>query len=312
MSLTLENAALLAKLSPEDLTIEINKGSLVAVESDGNFIIEEYDLDAFLKKKSFDALWSENGSQEDELEDTPRGSSMTGNLRRVLTAEAVSELKIQHQVLISRVQTLERLFSEFMDAEKDAENTLVLEDDWKITEVAGQSETSSPVPVSIEDLAKAATQDNTSADVAIGAVSHETQQSEAEQESGSGELSLQSNRAARRAYQLQTAKEAHNPNKNTSGSNVLDEADELKGHSEKATAKSAKDLLAMKLKMMEADKAAPDSEDQARKIDTIEEFDESQQDADNDDDVGSGIAERLQEYEKRLAQAKQTATQIWH
>ena len=144
MSLNLKEAALLAQLSPEDLIIEINKGSLVAEVAEDEYKIEEYDLDAFIKKKSFDALWTKSENGEEELENEPRGSSIAGNLRRVLTAEAVSELKIQHQVLIARVQTLERLFSEFMDAEKHAEKTLVLEDEWKISNEAEDVQASRP------------------------------------------------------------------------------------------------------------------------------------------------------------------------
>jgi len=63
MSLSLPEAALLAQLSPEDLILEINNGSLVGVkstdEAEDIYTIEDYDLDAFLKKKSFDALGPE-------------------------------------------------------------------------------------------------------------------------------------------------------------------------------------------------------------------------------------------------------------
>ena len=73
MPLTMKEAALLAQLSPEDLITQINKGSLVAAkvadEAQENYIIEEYDLDAFLKKKSFDALWSESENDEDDPEE---------------------------------------------------------------------------------------------------------------------------------------------------------------------------------------------------------------------------------------------------
>ena len=193
MPLTLKKAALLAKLSPEDLIVEINKGSLIALKVDQSYTIEECDLDAFLKKKSFDALWSENGSDEDELEDASRSTSMTGNLRRVLTAEAVSELKIQHQVLISRVQTLERLFSEFMDAEKDAESTLVLEDDWKISEGAGEVHASNLMH-SDNEVQHIDEDDEQQLDA-----------SQTEKDTASESISLQNNHAVRKAYQLQTS-----------------------------------------------------------------------------------------------------------
>jgi hypothetical protein len=330
MPLTLKEAAMLAQLSPEDLVTEINKGSLVAAQAvdqaEEDYIIEEFDLDAFLKKKSFDALWSESDSDEEDLEPTPRSPSMAGNLRRVLTAEAVSELKIQHQVLISRVQTLERLFSEFMDAEKDAENTLVLEDDWKITEAAGKAEVSNPVQVSHEDLAEVATHHSKSSETVTSEIENDIQSlateseqqadmPEVEHEVASEAASLQSNHEARRAYQLQTAEEVRNSSKKTSDSARSDDDEELEAQSEGAKAKSGKGLLAMKLKLMETDKTALDAEAAGLNIDAVEEAQENLQDNNQDDDGdggGTGIAERLQEYERRLAHAKQTATQMWH
>ena len=62
-------------------------------------------------------------------------------------------------------------------------------------------------------------------------------------------LSLQSNRAARRAYQLQTAEEARNSSKKTSEATLSDGDDKLKASSQKSTTKSGKGLLAMKLKI---------------------------------------------------------------
>lgn len=330
MPLTMKEAALLAQLSPEDLIARINEGSLVAAkvadEAQENYIIEEYDLDAFLKKKSFDALWSESENQEDDPEEELRRPSIAGNLRRVLTAEAVSELKIQHQVLISRVQTLERLFSEFMDAEKDAENTLVLEDDWKIAGSAGQVEVSSPNQVSHKNLAAVATHNNTPNDSVeskndydtqpLAADSlHEVDTSEAKREVAQEEASLQSNNAARRAYQLQTAEDARNVDKKALQSEISDGDGALKLPSEGVEAKGTKGLLAMKLKLMKADKTVLDAEEAGNNINLLDEVQENQQDINQgDDEDGSrpGIAERLQEYERRLAHAKQTATQMWH
>jgi len=49
----------------------------------------------------------------------------------------VAELRIQIQILNARVDTLERLFSEFIERKKDFESTLVLHDDRKIGEIAG-------------------------------------------------------------------------------------------------------------------------------------------------------------------------------
>jgi hypothetical protein len=71
----------------------------------------------------------------------------------------------------------------------------------------------------------------------------------------------------------------------------------------------------MKLKLMEADKTVLDAEEAGHNIDVVMDLQENRQDIDQDDDEdgeGPGIAERLQEYERRLAHAKQTATQMWH
>ncbi|MDA9989409.1 hypothetical protein N9E48_01165 [Paracoccaceae bacterium] len=331
MPLTMKEASLLAQLSPEDLMTQINEGSLVAVkvadEAEENYIIEEYDLDAFLKKKSFDALWSESKNDEDDPEEELRRPSIAGNLRRVLTAEAVSELKIQHQVLTSRVQTLERLFSEFMDAEKDAENTLVLEDDWKIAGSAGQAEVLSPVQVSHGNLAALAKYNNSSDDNVGSKVDYEAEPWAADSlhESDTSkvkievpqeeEASLQSNKAARKAYQLQTAEDAGNAYTKALQSETSDGDDAFEPPSEEVKAKGSKGLLAMKLKLMEADKTVLDAEEAGSNIDALEEVQENQQDiyqGDDEDDNRPGIAERLKEYERRLAHAKQTATQMWH
>ena len=309
MPLTLKEAALLAQLSPEDLMIEINNGLLVATEaadqSEDSYLIEEHDLDAFLKKKSFDALWSQSDCDEQDLEETSRGPSVAGNLRRVLTAEAVSELKIQHQVLISRVQTLERLFSEFMDAEKDAESALVLEDDWKISEGAGEVHASNPMH-SDNEVQHMDEDDEQQLDAP-----------QTEKETVSESISLQSNHAVRKAYQLQTSEAIGNsknkkPEVKASNSNEKDETS-----SDEVEANSGKSLLSMKLKLMKSDKTALENEGINLNTDTVSEVTTKQQDNDrtqDDDQEGSetGIAERLQEYERRLAHAKQTATQMWH
>ncbi|MGA0371489.1 MAG: hypothetical protein ACO3L5_06750 [Paracoccaceae bacterium] len=132
MNLTLAEAAERAKMSLRQIMICIENGALVATSQtqDGELQIAPEDLESFLKKRSFDAFWNNDEEKDNEAVDL-RGNAQSGNLRRVLTAEAVAELKIEHQILMSRVETLERLFSEFMDVEK-TERTLVLEDDWKI------------------------------------------------------------------------------------------------------------------------------------------------------------------------------------
>ena len=132
MNLSLAEAAERAKMTMRQMMICIENGTLVAASQtqDGELQIAPEDLESFLKKRSFDAFWNNDEEKDNEAVDLRRNAQF-GNLRRVLTAEAVAELKIEHQILMSRVETLERLFSEFMDVEK-TERTLVLEDDWKI------------------------------------------------------------------------------------------------------------------------------------------------------------------------------------
>ena len=73
----------------------------------------------------------------------------------------------------------------------------------------------------------------------------------------------------------------------------------------------------MKLKLMKSDEPALDNEDissnTAVASDDKMKIEEDDSVKDVDEDAGEiGIAERLQEYERRLAHAKQTATQMWH
>ena len=330
MSLNLKEAALLAQLSPEDLIIEINKGSLVAEEAEDQaedvYKIEEYDLDAFIKKKSFDALWTKSENGEEEFENEPRGSSIAGNLRRVLTAEAVSELKIQHQVLIARVQTLERLFSEFMDAEKHAENMLVLEDEWKISNEAEDVQASRPATPPLENSSSVSMKLDTaspSEDTKSG-FKDEVSAADVEplgdvifedQVDASNSSSIQSNHEARRAYQLQTAEAEKESRKNKSNELASKVTEEQEAPLKEVEDQSSKDLLTKKLKLMKAEKTNLEKEGVDDTVGTVEakivnKHDHSQEN--EGADGGIGIAERLQEYERRLATAKQTATQMWH
>ena len=115
MLVTVSQAAKKGQVSEEEILSYIEKESLIAKielkEGSKHYLIEEADLNAFLEQKSLAALWSE----EDEMEyHESQTKSASNSLRRVLTAETVSELRIEHQVLKARVETLERLFSEFI------------------------------------------------------------------------------------------------------------------------------------------------------------------------------------------------------
>lgn len=137
MSLSLSDAAKRAKLSTDELKIHIQSGKLVARRASekrsARYLIEESDLEAFLAtNQSVTELWSDDKELDEQEEQLVLGTSTGGSLRKVLTVEAVSELRVQYRILTGRVETLERLFSEFIEAEKTLDNTLVLNDSWKV------------------------------------------------------------------------------------------------------------------------------------------------------------------------------------
>ena len=137
MSLSLSDAAKRAKLSIDELKIHIQSGKLVARRASekrsARYLIEESDLEAFLAtNQSVTELWSDDKELDEQEEQLVLGTSTGGSLRKVLTVEAVSELRVQYRILTGRVETLERLFSEFIEAEKTLDNTLVLNDSWKV------------------------------------------------------------------------------------------------------------------------------------------------------------------------------------
>ena len=139
MLLSLEEAAKRADLTLEELQQNIKEGRLATVANTGDedtAQVDEKNLEHFINKRSFNALWSDAETSSDTNQaDAP--AKPNGSLRRVLTIEAVADLKIQNRILTARVDTLERLFSEFIEREQDAESTLLLNDDWKIDGLAG-------------------------------------------------------------------------------------------------------------------------------------------------------------------------------
>ena len=227
MSLSLSDAAKRAKLSTDELKIHIQSGKLVARRASekrsARYLIEESDLEAFLAtNQSVTELWSDDKELDEQEEQLVLGTSTGGSLRKVLTVEAVSELRVQYRILTGRVETLERLFSEFIEAEKTLDNTLVLNDSWKVAgeEKVEKKQTKTVLPPPETD--------------------------------------------AERIADLEAQDEA--------------------GQKEVSPASALKTKLATALE-------AKVSEEEAS--------------------VGS-IDLRLQEYERRLAEAKQTATKLWH
>ena len=134
MKLNLEQAAKNSDLSCQDLLDYIEAGRLhaerKATEGRTGYLIDAHELSRFMRELKTSTLFLQPDMQ---IEETLPASdeTLSGNLRRVLTAEAVAELKIEHKVLSARVETLERLFSEFIEAERE-DQTLMLEDTWKI------------------------------------------------------------------------------------------------------------------------------------------------------------------------------------
>ena len=139
MLLSLEEAAKLADLTLEELQKNIQEGHLATVANTGDedtAQVDEKNLKHFINKRSFNALLSDaETTAYTNQADGP--AKPNGSLRRVLTIEAVADLKIQNRILTARIDTLERLFSEFIEREKEAESTLLLNDDWKIDGLAG-------------------------------------------------------------------------------------------------------------------------------------------------------------------------------
>ena len=139
MLLSLEEAAKRADLTLEELQQNIQEGRLATVANTGDedtAQVDEKNLEHFINKRSFNALWSDAETTADTNQ-ANAPAKPNGSLRRVLTIEAVADLKIQNRILTARVDTLERLFSEFIEREKDAESTLLLNDDWKIDGLSG-------------------------------------------------------------------------------------------------------------------------------------------------------------------------------
>ena len=305
MNLTLAEAAERAKMSLRQMMVCIENGTLVATSQtqDGELQIAPEDLESFLKKRSFDAFWNNDEEKDNEAVDL-RGNAQSGNLRRVLTAEAVAELKIEHQILMSRVETLERLFSEFMDVEK-TERTLVLEDDWKIerdidsdksTSLVSEAVTTAPEEEGIASLSEPAAEKETP-----DAKVEESSAEEPAASMGNAESSdidpvvAKKDPAHPESSRVEAEKAPETQNVSADKDPEQDAAD--------AKPKSAKNLLAQKLQQASTERGKIEEGKVSEKI---------QDETQSHNDLERPIALKLAEYERRLAAAKQTATQLWH
>ena len=316
MLLTLKEAATRAEMPQEKLIFLIDSGVLkaskISKEGSKTFMIDSEELTNFLKNKSFGEFWDETETAENEAVDSPT-QLIAGNLRRVLTAEAVSNLKIEHQVLASRVETLEHLFSEFMDLSK-TEPTLLLEDEWKIQQTtvekqnlildkengeAGVVQQSTPI------------QNLNNTDLKATGSNSETLATRQETTAGSETTTIQDINAGNTdstTNVIESAKEVGKEDVNYAQSES-ERMKTLPSPSPESTAEkgelkeqSAKDLLSKKLNAISEKKLNDEEIDKVNQKDT------------NDTKLvrSDSIDAKLAEYERRLADAKRTATQMWH
>ena len=305
MNLTLAEAAERAKMTLRQIMVCIENGTLVATSNsqDGELQISPEDLESFLRKRSFDAFWNDDEEKDNEAVDL-RGNAQFGNLRRVLTAEAVAELKIEHQILMSRVETLERLFSEFMDVEK-TERTLVLEDDWKI-ERDKESDKSASL---VGEVVKTAPEEEGIAFLPDPTAEKETLNAKVEENSGEKPAASMGNVESSDIDPAVAKNNAALPQLSRVKAEKAPETQRLLADKDQAqdTAdakpKSAKNLLAQKLQQASTERGKIEEGKVSEKI---------KEETESNNNLERPIALKLAEYERRLAAAKQTATQLWH
>lgn len=281
---TYPEAAEKAGLPLTALEAEIAAGNLKAFFDDekSEYVIEEVELTNFITNKSSKNLFYEEYENSEEPNINAASSAM--GLRKILTVESVSELKIQQQILTARIDTLERLFSEFIEAEKEPP-TLVLDEAWKLSSPVDKSidENSPENQTSVEKDIKEEILDDTSL------------------------VSLKDNNAV---------KEEILSGKTDKDSAANDEALVTRDLPDKTTEDSAKiEELKIKDSSLLKDKLKDVRENE--KVDDISK-DEIVDDISKDEiegnlrDMTVPIDTMLKDYERRLIEAKKTATQMWH
>ena len=303
MKLNLEQAAKDSDLSCQDLLDYIEAGRLhaerKAIEDRTEYLIDAHELARFTRELKTSTLFLQPDMQiEDPL--PASDESLSGNLRRVLTAEAVAELKIEHKVLSARVETLERLFSEFMEAERE-EQTLVLEDGWKIDyqeltldeanhELNDRTDDNAPDGTENTDVQLAAAQMIPDA-VTTDAVNAQEPQPEPSEPETAAEAVTET------ALDAKITANGEDATALVDETKAVDVADAKDDYKKEVAPLDAKALLRDKLVSAKTD-----------------EYDEPKAEARSDEQTieFSDIDVRLAEYERRLAEAKQTATQMWH
>ena len=300
MKLNLEQAAKDSDLSCQDLLDYIEAGRLhaerKATEGRTAYLIDAHELSRFMRELKTSTLFLQPDMQiEDPL--PASDESLSGNLRRVLTAEAVAELKIEHKVLSARVETLERLFSEFIEAERE-DQTLMLEDTWKIDDcelaadeahhdLSGSIDDNSAHDAEAKDVQPAA-QMISDAVMPDALETQGPQRDPSEPQKAAetvNETKLDAESAAKSEGTIPLVDE-------TKAEGVTDAKDKSK---ETTPSQNAKALLRDKLLSSKTEEHAKAKASSNEKTIAV-----------------SDIDVRLAEYERRLAKAKQTATQMWH
>ena len=303
MKLNLEQAAKDSDFSCQDLLDYIGAGHLHAerktLEDRTEYLIDADELSRFVRQLKTSTLFLQPDMQIDDPLPAS-GESSSGNLRRVLTAESVAELKIQHKVLSARVETLERLFSEFMEAERE-EQTLVLEDGWKIDnqeltldeanhELNDRTDDNAPDGTENTDVQPAAAQMIPDAVTTDAVNAQEPQPEPSEPETAAGAVT-------ETALDAKITANGEDATALADETKAVDLADAKDDYKKEVAPLDAKALLRNKLVSAKTD-----------------EYDEPKAEARSDEQTieFSDIDVRLAEYERRLAEAKQTATQMWH
>ena len=302
MKLNLEQAAKGSDLSCQDLLDYIEAGRLhaerKATEGRTGYLIDAHELSRFMRELKTSTLFLQPDMQ---IEETLPASdeTLSGNLRRVLTAEAVAELKIEHKVLSARVETLERLFSEFMEAERE-EQTLVLEDGWKIdNQEPTLDEANHELNDTTDDNAPYGTENTDvqpAAQMIPDAVATDTVNAQEPQPEPS-EPETAAEAVTETALDAKITANGEDATALVDETKAVDVADAKDDYKKEVAPLDAKALLRDKLVSAKTD-----------------EYDEPKAEARSDEQTieFSDIDVRLAEYERRLAEAKQTATQMWH
>ena len=302
MKLDLEQAAKDSGFSCQDLLDYIEAGRLhaerKAIEDRTEYLIDAHELARFTRELKTSTLFLQPDMQiEDPL--PASDESLSGNLRRVLTAEAVAELKIEHKVLSARVETLERLFSEFMEAERE-EQTLVLEDGWKIdNQEPTLDEANHELNDTTDDKAPYGTENTDvqpAAQMIPDAVTTDTVNAQEPQPEPS-EPETAAEAVTETALDAKITANGEDATALVDETKAVDVADAKDDYKKEVAPLVAKALLRDKLVSAKTD-----------------EYDEPKAEARSDEQTieFSDIDVRLAEYERRLAEAKQTATQMWH